>query len=54
MAYTKPRQRRKFNCHGERDKIRFIVLEFQGGKLRDSVRVEESKTFHRLHVLGDK
>ena len=36
----------------ERDKIKFIDLRFERWQVGNSGKQEESKTFHRLHVLG--
>ena len=45
------RRRRKI----ERDRIKFIDLRFERWQVvRDSVKQEEGKTFHELHVLGMK
>ena len=54
VAYTKPEQRKKEErkqLRGERYKIKFIDLRFEDGKLSDSGKQEEGKTFHKLHVI---
>ena len=55
VAYTKPQQRKKEECErlrGERDKIKFIDLRLEDGKLKDPGKQEEGETFHILHVPG--
>ena len=55
VAYTKPQQRKKDESErlrGERDQIKFIALRLNDGKLQDSGKQGEGKTFHKLHVLG--
>ena len=37
---------------GERDQVKFIDLDLKDGKLQDSGKQEEGKTFHKFHVLG--
>ena len=56
VAYTKPQQGKKEESErqkGERDQIEFIaLLDLKDGKLQDSGKQEEGKTFHKLHVIG--
>ena len=56
VAYKKPQQRKKEESEklrGERE-IRSItlILDLKDGRLYDSGKQEEDKTFHKLHVLG--
>ena len=55
VAYTRPQQRKKEKSErlrGERDQIKFIDLRFERWQVLDSGKDEESKTVHKLHVLG--
>ena len=55
VAYTKPQQTKKEESERlreERDQIKFMILGLKDGKLQDSGKHEEGKTFHELHVLG--
>ena len=56
MAYTKPQQRKKEESErlrGERDiSSSLLTLDLTDGKLKDSGKQEEGKTFHKLHFLG--
>ena len=55
MVYTKPSKRRKKKAKGKEEReIRsnLFILELKDGKLQDSGKEEEGKTFHKLHVLG--
>ena len=56
MAYTKPQQRKKEESErlrGEREiSSSLLTLDLTDGKLKDSGKQEESKTFHKLHFLG--
>ena len=54
-TYTKPQQRRKEEgkrLSGKRDQVKFIDLRLEGGQVIDLAKEEESKTFHKLHILG--
>ena len=35
-----------------RERSLLLILDLKDGKLRDSGKQEEGKTFHKLHVLG--
>ena len=55
VAYKKPQQRKKEEgeeLRGERDQIKFIDLRFERWQVVGLRKQEESKTFHKLHVLG--
>ena len=54
VAYTRPQQRKKEECEGLRGEIRsnVLILDLKDGKLEDSGKQEEGKTFDKLHVLG--
>ena len=51
-----PRQRKKEESErprGEREiRSSLLIFELKDGKLQDSRRQEEGKTFQKLHVLG--
>ena len=54
MAYTMPQQRKKAESErlrGEREiRSSLLTLTLKDGKLYDSGKEEESKTFHNFHV----
>ena len=56
VAYTMPQQRKKEESkglRGEREiRSSLFALDLKDGKLEDSGKQEEGKTFHKLHVLG--
>ena len=58
LAYRKPQDRKKEEherLRGEREReIRstLLILDLKDGKLQDSGKQEEGKTFHNLHALG--
>ena len=54
MAYTEPKNVKKLKGLRPRREIRSSLLTtvLKDGKLQDSGKQEEGKTFHKLHVLG--
>ena len=54
-AYRKPQRRKREESErlrGEREiKLNLLILDLKDGKLQDSEKQEEGKTFHQLHVL---
>ena len=53
--YIAPTKEERERQRGERDQIKFIgllMLDLKDGKLQDSGKQEEGKTFLKLHVLG--
>ena len=56
VAYTKPQLRKKEESERLRGEIEIrsslLILDLKDGKLQDSGKQEEGKTFHKLHVLG--
>ena len=56
VAYAMSQQRKKEESEGLREErgIRssLLILDLKDGKLQDSGKQEEGKTFHKLHVLG--
>ena len=55
MPYVKLKQRQKGESErlrGRRDQITLFILDLKDGKLHDSGKQEEGKTFHDLHVPG--
>ena len=55
-AYTEPQQRNKEESEklrGEREiRSSLLILDLKEGKLLDSGKQEEGKTFHKFNVLG--
>ena len=55
MAFAKPQQwkmEESERLRGGRDKIKFIDLRFERWQVVGLGKQEESKAFHKLHVLG--
>ena len=56
VAYTKAKQRKKEEnerLRGEREiRSSLFILDLKDGRLQDSGKQKEGKTFHKLHVLG--
>ena len=54
MAYTKTQQKEKIRKRkAKMREIRssLLILDLEDGKLQDSGKQEEGKTFHKLHVI---
>ena len=56
VAYTKPQHKKKEESEqlrGEREiRSSLLILDLKDGKLWDSGKQEEGKTFHKLQALG--
>ena len=46
-------RKKKANSYEEREiRSSLLILDLKDSKLQDSGKLEESKAFHRLHLLG--
>ena len=51
-APTEEEVRKRRAKRREKIRSRLLILDFKDGRLKDSGKQEEGKTFHKLHVLG--
>ena len=46
------KEKRKRKAERSEVRSRSLILDLKDGKLQDSGKQEEGKTFHKLHVIG--